>query len=238
MIPIEHNIAVTRARINRAADLYDRKRSTISLLAVSKKHSLDAIKEAIAAGVIDFGENYLQEAEQKIQQLREFSLRWHYIGGIQSNKTQAIADLFDWVHSVDRVKVAKRLNDQRPPTLPPLNICLQVNIDNEQGKSGFAPENILPVIAEINALPRLQLRGLMAIPAQSDNESDRQNSFARMRTLFELAQASIDWQSSRTLFDTLSMGMSADLEFAIAEGATIVRVGTDIFGSRDEPTSK
>ncbi len=235
MIPIEHNIAVTLARINRAADSYDRKRSTISLLAVSKKQSVEAIQAAVAAGLIDFGENYLQEAEQKIQQLQALNLSWHYIGGIQSNKTQTIARLFNWVHSVDRIKLARRLSDQRPVDMPPLNICLQVNIDNEEAKSGFDADHISAAVTEINRLPRLQLRGLMAIPAQSNNEAEQRDSFSRMRTLFDSVKDAIEAVNDKASFDTLSMGMSADLESAIAEGATIVRVGTDIFGPRDKP---
>jgi pyridoxal phosphate enzyme (YggS family) len=233
MITIEHNITATRARINNAADTYDRKRSTISLLAVSKKQSVEAIQQAVAAGLIDFGENYLQEAEQKIQQLQSLNLTWHYIGGIQSNKTQTIARLFNWVHSVDRIKLARRLSDQRPMDMPPLNICLQVNIDNEPGKSGFNADHISAAVTEINSLPRLQLRGLMAIPAQSDNVAKQRDSFSRMRTLYDSVKDAIDSKNDKASFDTLSMGMSADLEPAIAEGATIVRVGTDIFGPRD-----
>ena len=235
MIPIEHNIAETLARINRAADSCNRKRSTISLLAVSKKQTVEAIQAAVAAGIIDFGENYLQEAEQKIQQLHALNLSWHYIGGIQSNKTQTIARLFSWVHSVDRIKLARRLSDQRPVEMPPLNICLQVNIDNEEAKSGFDVDHISAAVTEINSLPRLQLRGLMAIPAQSESEVEQRDSFSRMRLLFNSAKDAIESENDRASFDTLSMGMSADLESAIAEGATIVRVGTDIFGPRDKP---
>ena len=223
---------MTRARINHAADSYDRKSSTISLLAVSKKQSAAAIKQAAAAGQLDFGENYLQEAEQKIQQLHELSLNWHFIGAIQSNKTQTIAALFDWVHSVDRIKIARRLSNQRPAELPPLNICLQVNIDSEKNKSGFAVDATLAAVTEIIGLPRLQLRGLMAIPSQLKSETENRNSFSHMRELFELIKAALDSIDDRLLFDTLSMGMSADLEPAIAEGATIVRVGQDIFGPR------
>ena len=232
---IEHNIAITLERINRAADNYNRKRSTISLLAVSKKQSVEAIQAAVAAGLIDFGENYVQEAEQKIQQLQALNLSWHYIGVIQSNKTQSIARLFNWVHSVDRIKLARRLSNQRPADMPPLNICLQVNIDNEEGKSGFDAAHISAAVNEINCLPRLQLRGLMAIPAQLESKAEQRDSFSRMRALFDSVKDAIDSVNDRASFDTLSMGMSADLELAIAEGATIVRVGTDIFGPRDKP---
>ena len=228
MIAIDQNIACVRDRIKRAATLYSRESSTISLLAVSKKQSVSAIQVAIAAGVKDFGENYLQEAELKINELREMSLNWHYIGAIQSNKTRAIASLFDWVHSVDRVSIAQRLSNQRPQALEPLNICLQINIDAEASKSGLLPEDVLEAVKQINEMPNLRLRGLMAIPAKSEDIQSTRASFARMYQLFEQAQQLSDASS----FDTLSMGMSADIEPAIAEGATLLRVGTDIFGAR------
>ena len=228
MIAIDQNIADVRARIKQAATLYSRESSTISLLAVSKKQPVNAIKVAIAAGIKDFGENYLQEAELKINELREMSLNWHYIGAIQSNKTRSIASLFDWVHSVDRVSIAQRLSNQRPEGLPPLNICLQINIDKEASKSGLLPEDVLAAVQQINDMPNLCLRGFMAIPAKSDDIQSTRASFARMYALFEQAQQLSDVAS----FDTLSMGMSADIEPAIAEGATLLRVGTDIFGAR------
>ena len=228
MIAIDQNIADVRARIKQAATLYSRESSTISLLAVSKKQPVSAIQVAIAAGVKDFGENYLQEAELKINELREMSLNWHYIGAIQSNKTRAIASLFDWVHSVDRVSIAQRLSNQRPQALEPLNICLQINIDAEASKSGLLPEDVLEAVKQINEMPNLRLRGLMAIPAKSEDIQSTRASFARMYQLFEQAQQLSDAAS----FDTLSMGMSADIEPAIAEGATLLRVGTDIFGAR------
>ena len=228
MIAIDQNIADVRARIKQAATLYSRESSTISLLAVSKKQPVSAIEIAIAAGIKDFGENYLQEAELKINELREMSLNWHYIGAIQSNKTRSIASLFDWVHSVDRISIAQRLNNQRPEGLEPLNICLQINIDAEASKSGLLPEDVLEAVKQINDMPNLCLRGLMAIPAKSDDIQSTRHSFARMYSLFEQAQQLSDVSS----FDTLSMGMSADIEPAIAEGATLLRVGTDIFGAR------
>ena len=228
MIAIDQNITDVRARIKQAATLYSRESSTISLLAVSKKQPVSAIQVAIAAGVKDFGENYLQEAELKINELREMSLNWHYIGAIQSNKTRAIASLFDWVHSVDRVSIAQRLSNQRPQALEPLNICLQINIDAEASKSGLLPEDVLEAVKQINEMPNLRLRGLMAIPAKSEDIQSTRASFARMYQLFEQAQQLSDASS----FDTLSMGMSADIEPAIAEGATLLRVGTDIFGAR------
>jgi pyridoxal phosphate enzyme (YggS family) len=228
MIAIDQNIADVRARIKQAATLYSRESSTISLLAVSKKQPVSAIEIAIAAGIKDFGENYLQEAELKINELREMSLNWHYIGAIQSNKTRSIASLFDWVHSVDRISIAQRLNNQRPEGLEALNICLQINIDAEASKSGLLPEDVLEAVKQINDMPNLCLRGLMAIPAKSDDIQSTRHSFARMYALFEQAQQLSDVSS----FDTLSMGMSADIEPAIAEGATLLRVGTDIFGAR------
>lgn len=228
MIAIDQNIAYVRDRIKQAATLYSRESSTISLLAVSKKQPVSAIQAAIAAGIKDFGENYLQEAEQKINELREKSLNWHYIGAIQSNKTRAIASLFDWVHSVDRVSIAQRLSNQRPLALEPLNICLQINIDAETSKSGLLAEDVLEAVKQINEMPNLRLRGLMAIPAKSEDIQRTRASFARMHQLFEQAQKISDASS----FDTLSMGMSADIEPAIAEGATLLRVGTDIFGAR------
>ena len=228
MIAIDQNITDVRARIKQAATLYSRESSTISLLAVSKKQPVSAIQVAIAAGVKDFGENYLQEAELKINELREMSLNWHYIGAIQSNKTRAIASLFDWVHSVDRVSIAQRLSNQRPQALEPLNICLQINIDAEASKSGLLPEDVLEAVKQINEMPNLRLRGLMAIPAKSEDIQSTRASFARMYQLFEQAQQ----LSDASIFDTLSMGMSADIEPAIAEGATLLRVGTDIFGAR------
>ena len=167
MIAIDQNIADVRARIKQAATLYSRESSTISLLAVSKKQPVSAIEIAIAAGIKDFGENYLQEAELKINELREMSLNWHYIGAIQSNKTRSIASLFDWVHSVDRISIAQRLNNQRPEGLEPLNICLQINIDAEASKSGLLPEDVLEAVKQINDMPNLCLRGLMAIPAKA-----------------------------------------------------------------------
>ena len=226
MIAIDKNIAAVNTRIQRSCDENSRDRSTVALLAVSKKQPVSAIRQAVAAGVADFGENYLQEAEAKITELREMSLIWHYIGVIQSNKTRAIASLFDWVHSVDRLSIAHRLNDQRPDNMPPLNICLQINIDQESSKAGLSPAQLPDVLAAIKALPRLQLRGLMAIPAAAAGPELRRASFTRMHLLFDTMRC--DYPK----LDTLSMGMSADLELAIAEGATLLRVGTDIFGPR------
>jgi len=196
------------------------------LMAVSKKQPADAVRRAADEGLRDFGENYLQEALEKIQALSDLHLRWHFIGPIQSNKTRAIAEHFEWVHSVDREKIARRLSEQRPPGLPPLQLCLQVNISGEDSKSGVSPEDTLALADAIASMPRLQLRGLMAIPEASEDPECQRRAFARLReTLLSL-------QGKYPELDTLSMGMSGDLEAAIAEGSTIVRIGTDIFGPR------
>lgn len=241
MIAIDENIAAVRSRIQRASaeNLQDGNnlpsRGSISLLAVSKKQPVDAIRAAMAAGINDFGENYLQEAEAKISELKAYSLTWHYIGAIQSNKTRAIASVFDWVHSVDRLRIAQRLSDQRPADKPPLNICLQINIDHEANKAGIQPEQLAECVNDIIRLPKLRLRGLMSIPANSKDSLAKRASFAKMHLLFKETKAMIanlEDDQSGARFDTLSMGMSADLELAIAEGATLLRVGTDIFGPR------
>lgn len=224
MHKIHDNLVQVRDSVNAAADAAGRNRNEITLLAVSKTQSAEAVRAAYSAGQRAFGENYVQEALAKMAALADLAIDWHFIGPIQSNKTSAIAANFNWVHSVDRRKIAQRLNDQRPEELPPLNVCLQVNIDAEATKSGMSPAEALATAAEIAALPRIRLRGLMAIP---DPDKISRNAFARVR---ELA-AQIEQQANVKL-DTLSMGMSADLVEAIAEGATIVRVGTAIFGGR------
>lgn len=226
MHKIHDNLVQVRDSVYAAADAAGRNRNEITLLAVSKTQSAEAMRAAYSAGQRAFGENYLQEAQAKMAELADLAIGWHFIGPIQSNKTSAIAANFSWVHSVDRRKIAQRLNDQRPEELPPLNVCLQVNIDAEATKSGMSPAEALATAAEIAALPRIHLRGLMAIPDPDKNPRD---AFARVR---ELA-AQIEQQANVKL-DTLSMGMSADLAEAIAEGATIVRVGTAIFGGRGE----
>lgn len=200
----------------------------VTLLAVSKTFSIEHIRTAASAGQHAFGESYVQEALTKITDLADLrpQLSWHFIGPLQSNKTRAVAEHFDWVHSVDRLKHAQRLSDQRPPELPPLQICLQVNISGEASKSGATPEDTLALAQAVAALPRLRLRGLMAIPAPSPDSQAQRRAFAALRHLADtLRDAGLP-------LDTLSMGMSDDLEAAIAEGATIVRVGTAIFGAR------
>jgi len=196
----------------------------VGLLAVSKTQPAAAIREAFAAGLRDFGENYLQEALDKQAALADLALTWHFIGPIQSNKTKPIAEHFAWVHSVDRLKIAQRLSDQRPAGLPPLNVCLQVNVSGEASKSGCAPEDLQPLAQAVAGLPRLHLRGLMCIPAPSDDPAEQHAAFARLRALRDALGLGLD---------TLSMGMSQDLEAAIAEGATWVRIGTALFGARD-----
>ena len=203
----------------------------LTLLAVSKTFGAEAVRQAHAAGQQAFGENYVQEALAKIEALADLRqgsapLQWHLIGPLQSNKTRPVAEAFDWVHSVDRLKLAQRLAEQRPPQLPPLQLCLQVNISGEASKSGLAAEEVLAVARSVAALPRVRLRGLMAVPAPASDPAAQRLPHARLRELLaRLQRDGLD-------VDTLSMGMTADLEAAIAEGATIVRVGTAIFGAR------
>ncbi|MDE1911428.1 MAG: YggS family pyridoxal phosphate-dependent enzyme [Pseudomonas sp.] len=224
MSTIADNIGLVSERIRAAAEAAQRDAGSVHLLAVSKTKPAQAVREAYAAGMRDFGENYLQEALGKQAELTDLPLSWHFIGPIQSNKTRAIAENFAWVHSVDRLKIAQRLSEQRPSDLPPLNICIQVNVSGEASKSGCTPAD-LPALAEaISALPRLKLRGLMAIPEPTDDRAEQDAAFATVRDL----QASLDLG-----LDTLSMGMSHDLESAIAQGATWVRIGTALFGARD-----
>ncbi len=195
-------------------------------MAVSKTQSVSAVRAAAAAGLRDFGENYLQEALEKIEACRDLGLRWHFIGPIQSNKTRQIAANFDWVHSVDREKILRRLNDHRDSTLGPLSICLQVNISDEDSKSGMTPDELPGLAALADELPRLRLRGLMAIPAPSDDYAEQKAAADRLALLFR------ELQTRYPHLDTLSLGMSADLEAAIAAGSTMVRIGTAIFGPR------
>ena len=224
MSTIADNLSTLAARISAAAETAGRAPSDIRLLAVSKTKPAAAVREAFAAGVRDVGENYLQEALNKQGELTDLPLTWHFIGPIQSNKTRAIAEHFDWVHSVDRLKIAQRLSEQRPEGLEPLNICLQVNVSGEASKSGCTPAELPALASAIAALPRLRLRGLMAIPEPTDDRAAQEAAFARVREL----QASLGLD-----LDTLSMGMSHDLEAAIAQGATWVRIGTALFGARD-----
>ena len=224
MSTIADNIGLVSQRIRAAADAVQRDANSIHLLAVSKTKPAQAVRDAYAAGLHDFGENYLQEALGKQADLTDLPLSWHFIGPIQSNKTRAIAENFAWVHSVDRLKIAQRLSEQRPTDLPPLNICIQVNVSGEASKSGCTPADLPALANAISALPRLKLRGLMAIPEPTEDRAAQDAAFARVRDL----QASLNLP-----LDTLSMGMSHDLESAIAQGATWVRIGTALFGARD-----
>jgi len=230
MSSIADNLGSVTRRIQKATMQAGRKPDSVSLLAVSKTRSAEDLREAVAAGQLAFGENYLQEALDKMAELSDLTeIDWHFIGPIQSNKTRQIASAFSWVHSVDRLKVARRLSEQRETGLPPLNICLQVNINNEQSKSGCQPDELPELISGISQLPGLKLRGLMAIPDPEQAESALRVSFRKLaNTLKELRR---DYPEAGPL-DTLSMGMSGDLEMAIAEGATWVRIGTAVFGER------
>ncbi|MBT8145723.1 MAG: YggS family pyridoxal phosphate-dependent enzyme [Gammaproteobacteria bacterium] len=223
---IADNILKIRERIHAFEQRYQRPDGAVTLLAVSKKQTAEAIRDAYEAGIRDFGENYLQEAEGKISALSDLAINWHFIGPIQSNKTRLIAELFSWVHSVDRVKVARRLSEQRDPSQPALNICVQVNLSGEASKSGVMLADTESLCQQIEALEHLNLRGLMAIPAPQDDFEQQRQVFHELADLFNR----LNGQFSR--FDTLSMGMSGDYEAAIAEGSTLVRIGTALFGAR------
>jgi pyridoxal phosphate enzyme (YggS family) len=224
---IESNLARVQQRIEQAARACGRNPGAIRLVAVSKTRPAEDVAAAYAAGCRDFGENYVQEGELKILSLPKLKeARWHFIGPIQSNKTRSIAEHFDWVHSVDRLKIAQRLSQQRGDDARPLQVCIQVNISDEESKGGVTVAELADLAAGIVELPRLQLRGLMAIPAPTQDIDQQRRAFAAVRAAFEQLKEQFP------AIDTLSMGMSADMEAAIAEGATIVRVGTDIFGAR------
>jgi hypothetical protein len=230
MSTIAGNLQAVEATIEAACRAAERPRSTVQLLAVSKTFPAEAVLEAVAAGQRAFGENYLQEGIDKIaavaKALPDTPLEWHFIGPIQSNKTRPIAAHFDWVHTVERLKIAQRLSEQRPPELGPLNICLQVNISGEASKSGIQPGELPALAQAVAALPNLRLRGLMAIPEPQQDPELQRLPFARLRALAQ------DIVKSGIHLDTLSMGMSGDMRAAILEGATIVRVGSAIFGAR------
>ncbi len=232
MTAILSNLQATREAIAQAAKAAQRNVAEVRLLAVSKTFPAAAVREAYQAGQVAFGENYLQEALEKIEALRDLPLEWHFIGPIQSNKTRPVAENFAWVHSVDRLKIAERLSAQRPPHLPPLNICLQVNVSGEETKSGVAPEDLVQLARAVVHLPHLKLRGLMSIPSPATDEAAQRVPFARMRALL------VQLNSQGMALDTLSMGMSHDYRAAIQEGATIVRIGTAIFGARDYGENK
>ena len=233
MSAISHNLQVVRASIVAAAQAAHLTHS-VDLLAVSKTFDANAVVAAALAGQRAFGENHVQEAVQKIAAVRtirpDLLLEWHFIGPIQSNKTRLIAENFDWVQSLASEKIARRLSEQRAPQLPPLNVCLQINIDGSDSKSGLARDQALELAHVIVALPNLRLRGLMAIPDACDDEQARRLPFRQMRQLFDQLS---DQLPTSIIFDTLSMGMSGDMQTAIAEGATMVRIGSAIFGQRN-----
>ena len=236
MAMIANNLQQVRARIDRACAQAGRPVQSVTLLTVSKTFGADAVREAVAAGEHRFGENYVQEGVEKIAALAGLRtpagtpLEWHLIGPLQSNKTRVVAEHFDWVHSVDRLKTAQRLAEQRPAHLAPLQVCLQVNISGEASKGGAQPEEVPALAQAVAALPRLVLRGLMAIPEPAADITAQRAPHRALRELLAQLQA-----AGLTTLDTLSMGMSADLEAAIMEGATIVRVGSAIFGARTTP---
>jgi pyridoxal phosphate enzyme (YggS family) len=223
---LPERIECVRDRIRRAAEATGRDVDSVTLLAVSKTHPAEMIRQAAASGLEHFGESYVKEALPKIETLRGLELTWHFIGQLQANKTRTVAENFAWVHGVDRLRIAERLSEQRPIHAPPLNLCLQVNVAGEASKGGVTPADLPQLASQVAVLPRLVLRGLMCIPPAQDDEARQRHWFA------ETAKLMRHLQVPGTTLDTLSMGMSADLEAAIAEGATIVRVGTALFGPR------
>ena len=228
---LPERLAAVRTRLTAALREAGRKEEAATLIAVSKTFPVSACEAAWQLGVRDFGENYVQEGVEKIRRFKAVHPDdpgiWHFIGPLQTNKTKLVAEHFDWMHSLDRLKVAKRLSDQRPADMPPLNVLIEVNVDGEASKSGVAPEAVAELAAEIVRLPGLKLRGLMAIPAKRESEEEKHRPFRALRMLLEGLQREIPE------LDTLSMGMSADMTEAVAEGATMVRVGSAIFGPRD-----
>lgn len=223
---IAQRLAGVRESLHVAEQKYGRPADSVTLLVVSKTRAPEEIRAAASCGQQDFGENYLQEAVEKIAELEDLGLRWHFIGPVQSNKTRPLAEQFDWLHSLDRLKIARRLNESRPEDLPPLNVCIQVNISGEESKSGIAPP-ALPKLAEaVSVLPRLKLRGLMALPPPSTEFEAQRRPFRALRACLERLNR------NGYALDTLSMGTTADLEAAVAEGSTIVRIGAGVFGPR------
>ncbi|WP_415902621.1 YggS family pyridoxal phosphate-dependent enzyme [Neptuniibacter sp. QD29_5] len=223
---IAKNLNKVRSEIASSATKSGRKTSDITLLAVSKTRPANDIRIAANEGQVHFGENYLQESLEKINELKALGLCWHFIGPLQSNKTRAVAENFDWLHTLDRFKIAKRLSEQRPADLAPLNVCIQVNISNEESKSGCLPSELTALVNVISELPNICVRGLMAIPKATQDAQEQQVAFAKMKAL------QLELQAKYPQLDTLSMGMSGDMDAAIAEGSTIVRIGTAIFGPR------
>lgn len=228
MATIAENLQRVTDRISQACSRFGRSADSVTLLAVSKTFPGVTVRQAVAAGQRRFGENYVQEGIAKIAELADLrdQLEWHLIGPLQSNKTRVVAETFDWVHTIDRLKVAERLNEQRPSDLPPLQVCIQVNTSGEDSKSGVPPADALGLARAVSALPRLRLRGVMALPAPSNDPKTQAEALSRVKSVFDsLTAAGIP-------LDTLSMGMSQDLEAAIAQGSTLVRVGTALFGKR------
>ena len=232
MTAITSNLQAVNAAIARASGAAQREKEAVTLLAVSKQAPAAAVRAAWVAGQHAFGENYVQEALDKMEQLQDLALEWHFIGPLQSNKTRDIAQNFAWVHCVDRLKVAERLAAQRPSGMPVLNVCIQVNVSGEASKSGVMPQETAALAHAVARLPQLKLRGLMAIPAPAQGLQAQRLPFARLRELLQQLQA------QGLPLDTLSMGMTQDMQAAILEGATIVRVGTAIFGTRDYGENK
>jgi len=226
VIGVTENLRIVSDLLHSAAIEAGRDPADVHLLAVSKKQPLEKIREAAACGQRDFGENFVQEGVEKIEALADLGLTWHFIGHLQSNKTRVVAEYFDWVHTIDKLKTANRLSEQRPDHLPPLNVCLQVNVDDETSKSGISPDAAPELAAACAELPGLKLRGLMCLPAMRDEFEDQRQPFAQLRQLRDrITQTGIE-------MDTLSMGMTADYRAAIFEYATIVRIGTALFGAR------
>lgn len=226
MTEIKKRFETISSSIRQAESDANRAEKAVQLLAVSKTWPAEKLRTVAVLGQTRFGENYLQEALDKIHALADLELEWHFIGPIQSNKTRDIATFFDWAQTVDRLKIAKRLNDQRPQQLPPLNVCIQVNIDNEASKSGVSVEEIQPLAEAIQQFDKLKLRGLMIIPARHDSETAQAETFRRAFELYQSLQSQFDG------IDTLSMGMTADRQLAIQHGSTMVRIGTALFGQR------
>ena len=220
------HVNYVRSLIRQAALAAGRDPAAVTLVAVTKSQTAETIRLAATAGVTDFGENYLQEALPKMDQLAELPLRWHFIGGIQANKTRAIAQRFDWVHGIERFGIARRLSEQRPFHAPPLNLCIQVALVAEPNKGGVTPSEVAQLAAAVAKLPKVRLRGLMCVPPPQDNSAAERAVFGRLRALLE------ELNANGHELDTLSMGMSGDFESAIAQGATQVRIGTALFGNR------
>lgn len=231
MTTIVNRLQAIKEKIRLAEQTFGRTPNSVKLLAVSKAQTAHAIREAYHAGQNEFGENYLQEALTKQSELNDLPLVWHFIGPIQSNKTQLIAQHFDWVHGVDRLKIAERLNQSRATSKTPLNICIQVNVSEEDSKSGVSPQELLPLAEAIQQMPHLVLRGLMAIPAPAPDETTQRAQFATLRRHFDALNA------KQFNLDTLSMGMSDDFVSAIAEQSTLVRIGSAIFGARPQKST-